>query len=152
MIQKFILMCAPLIAIGMFSLQGTSKAEDQRKVILRITAIGGLCPYGACRSELSLYDDGTVSFVEGPKKKSFAIGSEELNTVLMLIKKTDFEDLRKKKFTGLCPTAYDGQECTYSFSTSHGEEILDSCKHAIDEQSPLFKAIQKIRTKSYGSD
>jgi hypothetical protein len=59
--------------------------------------------------------------------------------------------LRKNKFTGMRPTAYDGQEFIYSFSAPRGEEILDSCKTAIDERSALFKAVQKIQIKANDS-
>jgi hypothetical protein len=151
MLKRFILPCILLMAIGVLSLQGQSKAEPQPKLVLRVTATGGMCPNGACGSEIMLYDDGTGSFGEGPKKKSFAVGSEEASSLVALIGNTDFEALRKNKFTGLCPTAYDGQEFIYLFSTPHGEETLDSCKTAINEQSPLFKAIQKIKAKAYDS-
>jgi hypothetical protein len=142
MTNRFILSSAFLMVIGVLSIQG------QSKLVLRVAATGGLCPYGACRNEIMLYEDGSGFFTEGPKKKTFTVGSEEVSALVALIGDTDFEAMRKKKFTGLCPTAYDGQEFIYSFPTARGEEILDSCKTAIDEQSPLFKAIQKIKAKA----
>jgi hypothetical protein len=141
MTPKYILLFALLMVIGIAALQG------QGKLVMRVIATGGLCPYGACRSEIMLFEDGAGTFSEGSKKRSFAIGSEEVSALVALIGNTDFEALRKNKFTGMCPTAYDGQEFIYSFPTARGEEILDSCKTAIDEQSPLFKAIQKLRAK-----
>ena len=152
MFQRFFLICTVLIVFGVTSPQAQAIAQDQLKVVLRINTIGGLCLYGACHSELLIYDDGKGFLREGPKEKLFTIDSKELIELLTLIKKTDFEDLRKNKFAGMCPTAYDLDEFTYSFLTPHGEEILDSCKNTLDEQSPLFKAIRRIQTKAHNYD
>lgn len=154
MFQKLILICI-LFMVVVFSVitsQAQSVAQDQKKVVLRINSEGGLCPYGGCYSEVLLYNDGTGLFSKGPtEEKPFVIDSKELNELLTFIKGTNFEAIRKSKFIGECSTAYDGTKFIYTFSTSQGEIILDSCENVIDEQSPLFKVIQRILEKAYNS-
>lgn len=152
MFQRFVLICTVLMVFGVTAPPAQGIGQDQHKVVLRIHATGGLCPYGACHSELFIYDNGAGLLREGPEEKPFTITPEELIELVTLIKTTDFDDLRKDKFTGMCPTAYDGAAFTYSFSTPHGEEILGSCEHVIDAQRPLFKVIQRIQTTAYHSD
>ena len=137
--------------LGATSLQAQNITQDQSKIILRISTTGGLCPYAQCHSELLVYDDGTGTFKEGSQEKQFTINSKELNELLTLIEQANFEDLRKIEFTNDCPTAYDSKQFIYSFLTKHGEEILDSCKNVLNEETPLLKSTQEIQSKAYNS-
>jgi hypothetical protein len=156
LILRVVLICAMLTVFGIALTRAQDIVENQHKVILSINTVGGLCPYGGCHSELLIYDNGTGLFRDGPREKpsrekSFTVDPAELIELFTLIKKTNFEDLHKNKFTGTCPTAYDGSELIYSFSTAHGEEVLDSCKEMLDQQNPLFQIILNIQTKAYYS-
>ena len=52
---------------------------------------------------------------------------EVLSNLQTLIATTDFEIIKSRKFTGDCPTAYDGQETVYVFSAPGGPETIASC-------------------------
>ena len=152
MLKRNFLFPSIFIIFGL-TLDPTQSIAQEHQVVLHIHTTGGLCRYGECYGELLIYDDGTGFHSDGVKKKKpFSINSQELSELLTLIKETNFEDIRKTEFTGTCPTAYDGIQVTYSFFTSHGEEVLDSCKHVFDEQSPLIKVLQRIQAKAYNSD
>lgn len=71
--------------------------------------------------------------------------------LIWLIETTDFESIRATKFTGTCPTAYDGAQFIYAFSTNRGKVLLDSCQNVIDPDSDLFKIIHNIQIKSYSA-
>jgi len=53
--------------------------------------------------------------------------------------------LQSKPFTGTCPTAADGQETIFTFHIPTGDEEIASCKVAVDENHPLFRAVAAAR-------
>jgi hypothetical protein len=71
----------------------------------------------------------------------------DLDELARQIDTADFVALKSKEFTGQCPTAYDGEEATYTFVTPKGIEVLASCKIAIDEKSALFMKVRDIQEK-----
>lgn len=118
-------------------LDGTSRPTEDQLVF--ITYIGGLCPDGVCKTERIILKDGSSS-----DPNTIRVNRESLTTLTNLINSTDFEKLRENKFSGTCPTAYDGQEVTYTFYTSHGPEIIASCQTQIDVNHPLFQQLYAI--------
>ena len=60
---------------------------------------------------------------------------------LSLTDRADFGALRKPAFSGQCPTAYDGQELVFEFTTATGTERVASCESALDYRAPLFRAL-----------
>jgi hypothetical protein len=58
------------------------------------------------------------------------------------VKTTNFDAIRARKFTGECPTAYDGQETIYEFGTPTGTERIASCETEIDPNQPVFAAVR----------
>lgn len=76
-----------------------------------------------------------------------AVGKISLNEIEKLenlIDGADFESMKEKKFTDICPTAYDGSESIFTFYTLNGEVRISSCETNIDDNSPLFKEINII--------
>lgn len=109
--------------------------------LVTISYIGGLCPDGVCSSVQAILKDGSF-FIDGKLKSQ--IQKSEISQLENLINTTNFEAIKAVKFTGTCPTAYDGQEATYTFNTSHGQETLSSCRVKIDYQSALFSKINDV--------
>lgn len=102
-----------------------SNKYNNNDLLLTIESRGGLCPQGTCSIEKSVYN------------------SKDTKKLEILINSANYNEIRTKKFTGLCPTAYDGQEAIYIFYTKHGNEKVSSCDTAIDYNSELFIEVEK---------
>ncbi|MBI4020522.1 MAG: hypothetical protein HY367_04265 [Candidatus Aenigmarchaeota archaeon] len=146
------LLVLAIIALG-FPLLLDSQKQAPAGPLLRIEVIGGLCPYGGCHSEIVMQKNGHYNHSAG---NGFDYREGDLDAAMAgelaaLIEKADFDAIRSKGFTGLCPTAYDGAEATYTFYTSRGPESVDSCVSEIDYTSPLFSKLREIEAKIYSS-
>lgn len=123
-------------------------AQTANAVMLKVASTGGLCPYGLCRSETVITENGSYTYTGGSvMQKTGAFSPEEVATLRRLIDQADFAVIKAKPFTGICPTAYDGQEMTYTFSPS--QEVIASCTTAIDAQHQLFAHISNLLAKVY---
>lgn len=71
----------------------------------------------------------------------------ELDELIQDINSADYVALKSKAFTGTCPSAYDGDEVTYTFYTQKGVEVISSCKFEIDMKSAVFKKVWEIQNK-----
>ena len=105
---------------------------------------GGHCVAGACGQTITIEQDGRVHVAAKPPNELGSVTPEVLSTLQTLIATTDFEIVKSRKFTGDCPTAYDGQETIYMFSAPGGPETIESCTVAIDSSSPLFATVDAI--------
>lgn len=122
----------------------TQSTKDVSAALLTVQASGGLCQYGGCSSKTTIRKDGTFAVESGDGETKS--GNVSVNTLQGLIEKSDYTALRKAPFVDVCPTAYDGTKFIYTFQTSHGEEIIDSCQTKIATSHPLFREIQRILT------
>lgn len=168
---KLVLFCGCLMFIdsGRSLTTGTSsrRQEPPRKavvqhddpnlsqVLLKISFDGGLVPDKnnvtggrPGHSEFVVTREGNYSFRGDvrPKKKG-VLTKWDLDELVRQIHASDFVALKSKKFTGECPTAYDGDEATYTFYTKAGVEVIASCTVAIDEKSALFLKVWEILEK-----
>jgi hypothetical protein len=64
-----------------------------------------------------------------------------LGALVAAVKTTHFDAIRARKFTGECPTAYDGQELIYVFGAPGGTQRVASCETEIDPNHPVFAAV-----------
>lgn len=127
----------------------SNSSVNVTSTLLIVEATGGLCQEG-CFSKITLKKDGVFTQEEGDgKTKSGNLGVNAVKNLQTLIESSNYSSLRSTPFTEMCPTAYDGSELTYKFQTSHGEEIIDSCKTKIDSSSSLFKEVQNILNTIY---
>jgi hypothetical protein len=111
--------------------------------LVRITHHGGICPTGECSSTISLDIDGLLHFED----KVATISAAELDNLKNILGQTNFQRIKAKPFTGLCPTANDQQETIYYISTSQGEVKLASCETSIDPNSEPFLNINRLFNK-----
>lgn len=102
---------------------------------------GGLCPDGACDRTVTLDRDGRIRVSGQPPEDLGVVPEAHLRALGAAIAATDFAALRRPAFSGVCPTAYDGQELVFTFATEHGAERLASCETALDLTAPLFRAL-----------
>jgi hypothetical protein len=109
-------------------------------LLLKITRTGGLCPYGGCHQELILDTEGAYTLTDGDTlTQQGIIDKSKISQLAEVINHANFNQIKAQPYTGICPTAYDGSEVTYTFCTSKGIESISSCKIAIDEHQPLFQ-------------
>ena len=109
--------------------------------LVTVTTRGGECPDGPCGSTVVLERNGQVHQT-APTEATF--GTVPVNALAALdtaIKTTDFGAIRSRRFTGQCPTAYDGQEVIYEFGAPGGVQRIASCETEIDPNHPVFVAV-----------
>ncbi len=116
-------------------------ASPEPLPILSIETRGGECAEGACTRLVNIDDNGRIHEVI-PKDRVVGMVPKELVDALLLeMVQANFTLIQSKPFTGECPTAFDGQETIYTFHVATGDEEVASCKIAIDENHPLFRAV-----------
>lgn len=111
-------------------------------ILLGVVWQGGLCPYGMCGMEVIFYQDGSfdVSNSSGEGWEGM-IEAAVLVDLRREIESTDFDVIRSKRFTDMCPTAYDGAELIYTFYAPGGIQVISSCEYVIDGDLELFVII-----------
>ncbi len=119
--------------------QSVTNTPSQQLVSINVR--GGLCPNGECSSTTEIKRDGTV--LTGGKTKKI-LDNAQITKLANLVDNQDYNTLKNQKFTGQCPTTYDGSEIIYTFNTNYGTEIISSCEVVIDQDSPLFYEINQI--------
>jgi len=116
-------------------------ATPEPFALVAIEQTGGECAEGMCTRLVNIEGDGTLHEVI-PKDVVLGVVPEELRDALRIeIERADYRQIASRPFTGTCPTAYDGQQITYTFHPSTGDRTIDSCKVAIDPSHPLFRAL-----------
>ena len=82
-----------------------------------------------------------MHFASKPPNDLGMLSPELLATLNAEIEATDWAELVSHRFTGMCPTAYDGQEIVFEFATPDGVQHIASCEVEVDYESPLFTAV-----------
>lgn len=111
-------------------------------ILISIRYIGGLCPDGVCSSEKLILRDGSSEIVD--EVKGALVDMADILELIELVDNTDYEKIRSRRFTGVCPITYDGQEVIYTFYTSHGIEQVSSCITEIDDALPIFSKTREV--------
>ena len=124
-------------------------AQSER--IGTIQTDGGLCEYGGCFARISIFKDGRWEYASGGGvNKSGAFNQDRIMQLAALIDATDFALVRKRPFIETCPTAYDGQENTYTFHSKQGDETVSDC--VVDLTSvPLIATVRGSMVDIYNS-
>ena len=102
---------------------------------------GGECPAATCDTTIYLDFDGRIHVSAKPPNDLGTATPAQVSALVAAIAATDFTALRKPAFTGQCPTAFDGRELVFVFTTATGTERLAACESTLDYGAPLFKAL-----------
>jgi hypothetical protein len=124
----------------------TSPPSQEPFPLLSIETRGGLCTNGPCSRLVNIEADGQIHEVIPKDRIVGTIPQPLLDALQVEMAKANFALLQGRKFTGQCPTAFDGQETIYTFHVPSGDEEIATCKVAIDENHPLFRAVAAART------
>jgi hypothetical protein len=114
---------------------------DPSTPLVTVELRGGECVAGPCGQTVTLDRAGHVHAATKPPNDLGIVPPGQVAAIDAAIRSTDFAALRGRPFTGECPTAYDGQEVVFQFSTPAGPERLASCEVEIDFGLPLFVAV-----------
>ena len=122
--------------------------------LLKVSFDGGLVPNKGNSGEHTGHDEFLITRAgkfsnsgDVVHKISGSLQSSELSDLQGLVDNADYVALKSIKFTGECPSAYDGDEVTYSFYTRKGVEVIASCSVAIDPKAPLFLKVNELLAK-----
>ena len=130
-----------LLVLIPLALACTQHLEDSvNPILVSVMSHGGLCPIGVeCKREFTVYRSGTYISSE----KNGTLSPDELKELVRQITNADFASVESKKFTGTCPTAFDGNELVFIFyaQTKH---IIPSCTYVVDMEASPFKLISKL--------
>jgi hypothetical protein len=110
-------------------------------VILTVETRGGRCVDGPCGETFFVERDGLVHQAAKQPNEIGIVPPAELAALDEAIRTTDFAALKSHRFTGTCPTAYDGQELVFEFHAPGGVERIESCRVNVDFGEPLFVAV-----------
>jgi hypothetical protein len=122
-------------------LPSTPNASADGLPMLSIETRGGECPSGPCGSLITIGQDGSVHQVRPSGQDLGPIPAAELDALTAEIERANFPLIESRPFTGECPTAFDGQETLYTFHLPSGDEMIATCKVAVDPNHPLFLAV-----------
>lgn len=109
--------------------------------LLTVTTRGGECVNGPCGSLTIVERNGRVHTTVPGAAELGQLEPAVLASLDAAIKTADYDAIRATKFTGECPTAFDGQEAILEFGAPSGVERIASCETQIDPASPLIAAV-----------
>jgi len=133
-----------------FQQNNSRKEAPVTETLLTIETRGGLCPSGPCDAKIEIDKGGSYSYKnDNGKKSDGTFSTDNMDNLEEAIKNTDFAAIKSKKFTGQCPTDYDGQEFTYTFYSV--KQVIPTCTYEVDNNSPLFKIINTLLSKIYSN-
>ena len=112
--------------------------------LLSVETRGGECAEGACHRLINLEADGTLREVIPKTRVVGTVPKGLLDALQVEMDQANFLLIESRPFTGECPVAFDGQETIYTFHLLSGDEEIASCKVAIDENHPLFRAVAAV--------
>jgi hypothetical protein len=122
----------------------TAAATPEPLPLLSIEIVGGECAEGACHRLINLDADGRLHEVIPKDRTVGTVPMELVDALQVEMDRANFNLIESRPFTGECPTAVDGQELIYTFHLVSGDEEIRSCKVAIDEHHPLFRAVAAV--------
>ena len=114
---------------------------DAHEVLIAVETRGGRCVDGPCGSTVLVDRDGRVHLAAKPPNELGVVSPDLMAALDDAIRTTDFAELVSHRFTGECPTAYDGQELVFEFATPDGVQQIASCTVEVDYDAPLFMAV-----------
>lgn len=114
---------------------------DSEAVLAGRNYAGGLCPDGPCSSTFTVLVDGSW---EGTSSAGAVARGSVPTTVLSTLASATAATglLSAPDFTGTCPTAFDGTEVTYTWTSPDGSvHEVSACDRQIPDDDPLVTAL-----------
>ena len=113
--------------------------------LVSIDAHGGHCIEGECRTVTTIDRSGKVEVEGSGEPLTRTVDPGLASALAAAVDAADYARITAVPFTGECPTAYDGQERTYTFHPAgRGPVTFSSCEVAIDPADPLFRTLDAV--------
>ena len=142
---RFIALAVSLLAVVLSASACASGTSTPSPVatgaLVTVETRGGLCMEGQCTTTVVVERDGRVHQAAKPPNDLGMVPPAALAALDAAIRTTDFTALRSHPFTGMCPTAYDGQETVFEFGAPGGVQRIATCEVDVDFGLPLFVAV-----------
>lgn len=139
---------AVLLALCAGLAHGRPAAGTARGYLAKVSDRGGMCPGGECSSELLVEKDGAYALSRrAAVVLRGRLNGKDLAALKAAVRAADFEAVMRRRFSGTCPTAFDGQERTYAFETAKGAVAIPSCTYNVDRALPVFKLLDELMAK-----
>lgn len=119
----------------------SAPSPDATGVLLSVETRGGRCVDGPCGQTVILERDGRLHLAAKPPNDIGVVEPDLIAALDAEIQTTDWAELFSHRFTGECPTAYDGQEVVFEFASPTGVQRVATCEVDVDFRSPLFVAV-----------
>jgi hypothetical protein len=139
-----ILFCLLATACGSPQPAKTGAPVKVRPTMLTVTSSGGLCPQGACGSELTIRSDGRWTLREGAHANSGRIDQAQTVKLARQIAHARRDELVSGPFTGTCPTVYDGEQTVWKLYRTDRMIVLDSCADEFRTDARLFMVVESV--------
>lgn len=102
---------------------------------------------GEALRSIRIYDNGRVRTMTrgGETTMEDVFSAEEISELITTIDKTNFSSFFEVSNAGYCPSAVDGVDVTYMFTTEKTSEEFSNCDYHFigDEDSELFQLLKK---------
>ena len=137
------------LALGGCETVGPQFSASQAPLVV-IDAHGGHCVEGECKVVTTIRRDSRL-IIEGAGVGTVekVIDPSLYSAFAAAVDATDYAAITAVRFTGECPTAFDGQELTYTFNpTGRAPVTFSSCEVAIPPNHPLFQALDAVILQS----
>lgn len=132
------------VVVIAFGLAGCRLLEDTTAggALLTVESRGGRCVEGECTSTIEIDRGGQVSGKRGAVPVTGQLDPALVGPLVVAVDGADYAAIMAVPFTGMCPTAVDGQEQVYTFRPRGREAVtFASCEVEIDPRHPLFIAL-----------
>jgi hypothetical protein len=120
-----------------------SKSVKSRAIVAELHRRGGRCRTGLCEAVLTIRANGSVKYSDGATTAGTILSSKDTSALSKLIEATKDDPTTLPKFTGTCPTAYDGQERVFVLHRKAGVRTFAECSVQIPETG-IFLELQRI--------
>jgi hypothetical protein len=115
--------------------------NNPAEAVVTLELSGGECPRGMCEWKAQIFRDGRVVRSDGQPQ---AVDGASLQRLVAQVDGADWTAILARPFTDTCPTAYDGQEETYTFATGGRSIVVASCTVVVDHDQEPFQTVQGI--------
>jgi hypothetical protein len=135
-----VVLLAAAIAASLFAsgCSATAVLLPGDALLVSVETSGGMCPAGACGMRYEVRRDGTTTTAgQAPVR----LDAATMGRLIEDVDRADWDAILARPFTGTCPTAFDGQELTYTFRTIRGPVTVASCTTQIDPGQEPFRTL-----------
>ncbi|HYI23270.1 MAG TPA: hypothetical protein VEX62_11590 [Candidatus Limnocylindrales bacterium] len=146
--RAMMLMLLTVAALSLAACSANATTPAAEGALMAVQSRGGMCIEGSCESTVYVERDGLVHMAAEPPNELGIVPAEAMAELERQIAQADFAELRSHPFTGMCPTAVDGQELVFEFATASGVERMS---HARSRSTTRVRCSARWSTPWVGS-